>query len=486
MVNDGFLVIDAGSGSVKSFLVNPRGVITRHAELNWDRETWNAEEGWSLIVNSIKRLEIGSSDIQIHGVSVTSMREEFILVDEEENEIQYSLFTESNAHGEKTLKRYGTLMYDSSGHWPVPNWIAGAVLPWINEEHPELMQRTRSVLMLSDWVNFKLTGKMFTDGTSACETALFDIKRNNWNWSIINELNLPSMIFPEVIRNASRVGEITQRIAQTTGLTQGTPVFMGGADTQCGLLGMGVKNGEIAAVGGTTTPVQMITGSPSFDEKRRTWTNNHLIDNEWILESNAGYTGRAVRWARNEYGFSDYRQLNGEAELVPFGSNGVLSYLGCYIFDAGPEYWEMDQLGDIPVSRTITGKDAPNRAEVARSILESNSYAVRGNLEQLKEISGTDFDYLKFCGGNSKSDLWMQIQADVLGIPVRVPETRDGTAIGTAVLASYGSGYFGSIDEAVSAMVRFRDPVLPNLKRHIEYSKQYFNWLETRRRIAKT
>jgi len=260
---------------------------------------------------------------------------------------------------------------------------------------------------------------------------------------------------------------------------------MGGADTQCGLLGMRVKENEVAAVGGTTTPVQMITGSPVFDGKRRTWTNNHVKGKEWILESNAGYTGRAVRWAMNEHGFSDYQQLNREAESIPIGSNGVLSYLGCHLFDSGPTYWEMDQLGDLPVPQTVTGKEVYNRAEVARAILESNSYAVKGNMEQLEEISGAEFEFLKFCGGNSKSDLWMQIQADVLGIPVEIPETRDGTAIGTAILAAVGSGYYGSTDDAVSMMVRFGDSVTPNEERHRDYSKRYQIWLETRKHISK-
>ena len=376
-------------------------------------------------------------------------------------------------------------MYDESGHWPVPNWIAGDVLPWINERHPELLKRTRSVLMLSDWVNHKLTGEAYTDGTSACETALFDVRNNDWSWSIIDELNLPDSIFPVVKTNSSRIGEITEKIAQITGLPHGTPVFMGGADTQCGLLGMGVKENEVAAVGGTTTPVQMITDSPVFDEKRRTWTNNHAINNDWILESNAGYTRRAVRWARNEPGFYDYQQLSRKAESIPVGSNGVLSYLGCHIFDSGPTYWEMDELGDLPVPRTVTGKEVYNRAEVARSVLESNSYAVRGNMEQLEEISGAEFEFLKFCGGNSKSDLWMQIQADILGVPVEIPETRDGTAIGTAILAAVGSGYYGSTGDAVSEMVRFREPVIPNEKRHTEYKKQYQNWLETRRHLSR-
>jgi autoinducer 2 (AI-2) kinase len=465
MVDEVFLAIDAGSGSVKTFLVSPRGVIIRRSEVNWDRETWTAETGWTMIINALKRLEISSSNFNILGISVTSMREEFILIDDRQNNVKYNLY--------------------ESGHWPVPNWIAGAVLPWFNEMHPESMKRIKYVLMLSDWVNNKLTGKACTDGTSACETALFDVRNNDWSWSIIDELNLPNSIFPEVITNSSKIGEITEKIAQITGLPHETPVFMGGADTQCGLLGMGTKENEVAAVGGTTTPVQMITGSPVFDGKRRTWTNNHVIDKEWILESNAGYTGRAVSWALNEQGFNEYQQLNKEAESIPIGSNGVLSYLGCHIFDSGPTYWETDMLGDMPVPMTVTGKKVYNRAEVARAILESNSYAVKGNMEQLEKISDTNFEYMKFCGGNSKSDLWMQIQADVLGIPVKIPETRDGTAIGTAILAAVGSGFYGSTDEAVSMMVRFREPVTPNEERHKKYSKKHQIWLETRKHISK-
>ena len=69
MGDDGFLAIDAGSGSVKTFLVSPRGVIIRRYEINWDRETWAAETGWAMIVNSVKRLEIASSSINIRARS---------------------------------------------------------------------------------------------------------------------------------------------------------------------------------------------------------------------------------------------------------------------------------------------------------------------------------------------------------------------------------------------------------------------------------
>jgi xylulokinase len=73
----------------------------------------------------------------------------------------------------------------------------------------------------------------------------------------------------------------------------------------------------------------------------------------------------------------------------------------------------------------------------------------------------------------------------VLGIPVKIPETREGTAIGTAILAAIGSGYYGSTDDAVSMMIRFRESVTPNEERHREYSKQYQIRLETRKHCSK-
>lgn len=482
-MSDGFLVIDAGSGSVKTFLVSPSGAILRSAESLWNRDNWSAEKARPVILNTIRKLELGSFS-QVHGVSVTSMREEFVLLDKHGEEIHYELSPASKKHGETVLYKHGEHLYESSGHWPVPNWIAGAILPWINEVNPEKIKDTFSVLMISDWVNYLLCGETCTEGTSACETALYDIKINNWNWELVEELGLPSSIFPEVKINASRVGEVSKEISQTTGLPSKTPVILGGADTQCGLLGMGAGLGDIAAVGGTTTPVQYVVDNPVIDPKRRTWSNNHLIKNQWIIESNCGYTGRAVRWAKENLGLSDYAQLNNEAAKIQAGSNGLYSYLGPHLFDAGPPYWESDQLGDTPVKQGIIGRKNPSKGEQVRSILESNSFAVKANLDQISEITGDQFSSIMFCGGNTKSRLWMQIQADVLDMPVIVPRVNDGTAIGTAILASAGSGYYPSINEAVKNMVSLRDPVIPEPGQVKQYKTHYTNWMENRKLLA--
>ncbi len=485
MSRDSFLVVDAGSGSVKSFLVSPQGELLERSERIWDRNMWNCDFAWLIIIESIKELTENFED-EVLGVSCTSMREEFILMDATGKELNYSLSGESDKFGKEVLDKFGEDLYQVSGHWPVPNWIAGAIIPWLKFSHPSLFQGISSVLMISDWVNYRLSGELATEASGACETGLFDIFRGDWSWDNIEKLGLPSHIFPKVLKNGEILGNIDEKVSKLTGLSRDIPVIVGGADTQCGLLGMGVKTGEYAAVGGTTTPVQLIIDSPLLDGKKRTWSNNHVVEDEWIIESNAGYTGRAVKWLRDEFcGENEgYTDLNNSAGKVVIGSGGLLTFLGPHLFDAGPPYWSMDKLSDLPVEPCIIGGHSFGVPVLLRAIFEANSYAVRCNIEQLETVSGIPLDVLYFCGGNSKSDLWMQIQADVLGKPVHVPRVNDSTAVGAAILASMGTGYYSKFDEAVKNMVVQGKVFEPGKESSIKYEKHYRRWIETRKKLG--
>ena len=217
----------------------------------------------------------------------------------------------------------------------------------------------------------------------------------------------------------------------------------------------------------------------------RAWSNNYLFDGYWILESNAGYTGRGVRWIKDVLlgGGSSYDDLNEMAEKIPVGSHDVLTYLGPHLFDNGPPYWSMDKLGNLPVVPTITGNHNFDHGTLTRAVLEANSYGVKANLDQLVTISGVEIKVLYFSGGNSKSDLWMQIQSDVLGMPIHVPELRDATAVGTAMLASLGTGYYSDIDEALVNMVRLGKVYEPRKAETELYQSHYNRWMDTRERL---
>jgi autoinducer 2 (AI-2) kinase len=233
----------------------------------------------------------------------------------------------------------------------------------------------------------------------------------------------------------------------------------------------------------------MVTDKPVFDTKGRTWTNAHAVESRWIIESNAGRTGWVYRWFRDNIlcekpSNQIYDSMNALALASPPGSNGVKVFFGPHIFDSGPPYWEGDWLGDIPVPPTIMGSSKFTLGDLARAIIEANCYAVRANLEQLQEITCLSVKKLGFCGGNSKSGLWNEIQSSVIDKPVIVPRERDASAVGAAMCAAVGTGIYKSIPEAIKAMVNFEEPIRAKKELSTTYDGLYHSWIETRRRLS--
>jgi len=492
MSPDCMMAIDCGSGGVKCFIVDSYGKIVSQVGVEWDRDDWNTVIGWNAIKKAIRKTitASGIDPSKIAGISTTSMREEFVLLDAAGREIPYKITPDIYAHGDELNKSHGEKMYLYSGHWPVPGWIAAAKMAWLREKHPDIIERSKTFLMISDWAGYLLGGVPYTEGSSACETSLFDVKKGDWAWDLLDELKLPHGIFPEVKKNASQVAQITAKAAKGTLLKEGTPVVVGGADTQCGLIGCGaVKPGDVVVVGGTTTPVQMVTEQPMFDRAGRTWPNNHAVAGQWILESNAGRTGWVYRWFRDNIlcekpSRKVYETMNTLAAGSPPGSNGVKVYLGPHVFNAGPPYWDGDRLGDVPVPPAIIGSSKFTRGDLARAILEANCYAVRANLEQIVEITGKKVSKIGFCGGNSKAAIWNEIQSAVLGFPVEVPVERDATAVGAAVCAAVGADVYRNMNDAVKMMIHMEPPVKAEKKLTTKYDQLYTTWRDTRNKLS--
>jgi autoinducer 2 (AI-2) kinase len=485
MSREAFLIIDAGSGGVKSFIVSPLGKILGQSRRPWNRESWKSDDAWRKIASSVSELLI-DTEADIVSICSTGMREEFVLIDEEGKEVKYQLNEESMKFGDQLLEEYGIEMYTSSGHWPVPNWIAGSILPWLKESKPEIFHKVSSILMISDWINYNLTGEKATESTCACETSLFNLIKRDWDWKIIDSLGIDRSIFPKTLNNGEILGYTDSSFHHIIDIPDGVPVISGGADTQCGLLGMGTHLGEVGAVGGTTTPIQALIQRPILDGDRKTWTNNYLINDCWVIESNVGYTGRSMRWLNKELRSQQgYEKLISQAGEIPPGSNGLMTFLGPHLFDSGPPYWKNDKLSDLPVQPTIIGSYDFSVATLARAIMEANSYGVKLNLDYIEKISGLSFNYIKFCGGNSRSGTWMQIQADVLGVSLIVPEVHDASAIGAAVLAATGINLYTDIDEALSQMVRKGKTFEPRSEHTTKYKQHYSKWVITREKLGR-
>jgi autoinducer 2 (AI-2) kinase len=258
-------------------------------------------------------------------------------------------------------------------------------------------------------------------------------------------------------------------------------VYVGGADTQCSLLGAGaIESHDTGATLGTTMPVQTVMTQPIFDPEATLWAGCHVLPDRWVLESNAGDTGDAYLWLLELVtgGLPRHEMYAlGERLAHQHGPSPTMLFIG-------PSVFNLAKLNPRRPGGIFFPFPAmhirPDRSTLVRGFLENLAFALRGNLEQLSNVTSQATTQLSVSGGMSRSDALIQTIADVIGVRLRLAEEPESAALGCAILVA-GAGNSG-IDTAVSTMVRHRE-IEPDPERHEQYDAAYRKWCELNSRL---
>ena len=201
----------------------------------------------------------------------------------------------------------------------------------------------------------------------------------------------------------------------------------------------------------------------------------------WQYEALAFKPGLVMRWYRDgfcqlekklaeEQGCDPYDLMNKEAEKIPAGSYGMM----CCFSDV------MNFISWKHASPTFTNFELDpekfNRYTFYRAILENTALLAKGHMDLVEEATGNKPKEIIFAGGASKSPLWSQILADVMGLPVKVPVVKEATALGAAILAGYGVRIYKSIPETAQRIARIEKNYEPNMENHKVYMEEYEVW----------
>jgi autoinducer 2 (AI-2) kinase len=414
------------------------------------------------------------------GVIATSQREGCVFLDRA-GEVLYAgpnVDARAALEGMELLEKIpAPRLHALTGHAP-PYIFPLARYLWFRRHHDE--SRVATLLMLNDWITYLLSGARVAEHSNAGESMLYEVSRRAWSKEILDTLEIPSHILPALHEPGARIGSVTATASAATGIPQGTPVFVGGADTESALLGSGVyEPGQTAAVLGTTAPVQMVTAEPILDPDGKLWTSCHVVPGRWVLESNAGDTGGAFRWLLElTFGGTDdavYAAAEEALASADPGDRQLFCHFGPVIFDLGElSPWKpAGLLFRFPLLHV----DRPTRGDVLRGYVESIAFAIRGNCEQLTDVSGRAIPLLTVSGGMTRSATLTQVLADTLGVPLAIAEVPESASLGCAVLAAIGAGAYATIPEAVAAMTRTRR-VEPEPARVAVYESRYRKWRE--------
>jgi ribulokinase/ribulose-phosphate 3-epimerase len=345
-----------------------------------------------------------------------------------------------------------------SAEWMIPKAL------WLREEEPETFAAAELICEYQDFVNLRLTGRACASVNNASVRWHYDAARG-WPTSLLAKLGLAELEakWPrEVLPLGAAVGGLTSAAAAHLGLPAGTPVAQGGADAFIGMLGLGVTApGELALLTGSSH-LHLGVAAAAFHGAGVWGTyTDAVLPGAYIVEGGQTSTGSAVAWLRRLLGSPAYAELDAEAAAVPPGAEGAAA-LDHFQGNRTPHT-------DALARGAFAGLTLKHgRGHLFRALLEAVAYGTEAVLEAMRG-AGFAPTRVVIAGGPTRSALWLQIHADVTGVPFVLTRCGDAPALGAAVLAAAAAGLHPSVAAAAAAMVHVDRVVAPDAARHAAY-----------------
>jgi L-ribulose-5-phosphate 4-epimerase len=464
------LGLDAGGGSGRALVVDVARGPVASARRPWPRAHVPApgtaglgidldlELVWSLLADATREAlaRAGATPGDVLGVAASGVRFASVVLDGSGR----PLLAASNRDGRATAAalelaaRSGAALAARTGHWPTPIALA-ARLVWLGRERPEAAARAAHAFSLSDWLGFRMCGVVASEPSQACTTGLLDVARRAWDDELAAELGIRRGLLPALSAPGARLGGLSDEAAEHLGLAQGTPVAVGGGDTQCGLLGLGaLVPGSAGIVAGTSVPVQVVVDRPVLDPSARAWIGCHLAADRWLVECNAGPLGEALEWTAGAL-FADapapVTRLLAEAARSEPGARGALAAIGTPACDMRALGLPVTSLAFSPI---VAADDPERRRHLARAAVEATAFAVGAHLEQACRTAGLADGLaapVRAGGGLTASPTWLGVLADSLGRPIELGASPESSALGAALLAGVAAGVWPDLASAAGA-----------------------------------
>ena len=437
--------VDVGTTSVKAVAIDPAGRIVASAErshpLHTPRPGWTEQEPddwWRGAGEALREITGRLGERAIAAIGLTGQMHGLVTIDEDGDVVRPAILWNDQRTGDAVRQIEEAVprrtLVERGGNPAVTGFQLPKLL-WLRDAEPEAYGRIRQVMFPKDLLGFRLTGRVVTEPSDASGSNCFHLASKTWDGDVLDELGVDAGRFPEIVASDARVGGVTANAARHTGLREGTPVVAGAGDNAAAATALGLTSDhpEIGSVSlGTSGVIFAPLEEPTPDPDGRVHLFCHADGTYHLLGVTLAAAG-SMQWLRDtlfaDRSFADVVAL---AQHSPVGSRGVvfLPYL------AGERTPHMDP----DLRGAWRGLSlATERSDLVRAVLEGVAFSLRDALEVMRPLSR--LERAIGTGGGARSDSWLQIVADVLGIPLTRPEDVPGAAFGAAALAWRAQGH---------------------------------------------
>ncbi len=480
------LGIDVGTTGCKAANFPTTGAIVAsayreydivHPQAGWDE--LDAANIWQTVKSVVREVVLANTHDPVQALAVSSLGEATVPVSAARAILGNSLLL-SDARGAEYLPALrrslpDERLYEINGN-TLGNHYSLTKLIWTKDRRPALYEKTYAFLHWSGFIAFMLGAEAHVDYSLANRTLLFDVNRTQWSPELLAWAGIAGDKLPAPVPSATVIGEVAPHVAAEVGLPAHVAIVSGAHDQCANAVGCGAVDEGSAVYGMGTficiTPVFSRRRSPGMMIKQGVNTEHHAVPGQYVaFIYNQG--GSLVKWYRNTFAAVEHRQAQADGEDVypqlfaemPAGPSGVIVLP--HFTTCGPPQFIADSCGVIAGLHL----DTP-RGSILKGILEGATFYLKQCVDALPPTGIAVASY-RAVGGGRKSDVWVQLSADILGRPLVRPMVTEAGALGAAIIAGVGTHIFSTFAQGVEAMVHMERTFEPNQRTASLYAAPY-------------
>ena len=470
-----YIGVDLGTSGAKFLLVAADGSIlaenTQTYPVCYPQSGWSEQspEDWfAAAKRGIAALLEGQDKSAVRGISFGGQMHGLVVLDGADNVIRPAILWNDGRTEKQTAYLNEVIGKDKLSAWTGNIAFAGFTLPkilWLRENEPDHFAKIAKIMLPKDYLAYRLSGAFCTDYSDASGMLLLDVRNRRWSEELCRLSGITAQQLPRLYESYQAVGTLKEDLAAEFGLSPSVRVIAGAGDNAAAAVGTGVVGEGGCNVSLGTSGTLFVSSKSYCEDKVNALHSFCHADGGWhLMGCILSAASCNAWWSDKILQTGDYaaEQAGLEGEL---GKNEVF-FLPYLMGERSPH-------NDVNARGAFIGmRPDTTRKEMTLAVLEGVTFALCDCLEAAK-VNGVSPARTKLCGGGAKSPLWRKIVANVLGIPVDIPQTEQGPAYGAAMLAMVGCGEYPTVQAAAEAVVRVRESVQPDAAVSARYEERY-------------
>ena len=472
-----FIGIDLGTSAVKMLLMRDDGKIvnsvTKSYPISFPYTGWseqNPEDWLRETKRGLIELMAEYPKEELVGISFGGQMHGLVVLDENDRVIRPAILWNDGRSSEETEFLNNSVGRKVLSERTANIAFAGFTLPkilWMKKHEPDLFSKIRRIMLPKDYLIYMLSGEFCTDFSDASGTLLLDVKNRTWSTEMLELCNLNINQLPKLCESYEQVGTLRKEVAEELDFKPTVKIIAGAGDNAAAAIGTGtIGEGRCNISLGTSGTIFISSTHFKVDSFNALHSFAHADGNFHLMGCMLSAASANQWWCKNILGTTHYDEE--QANIQKLGENNVY-FLPYLMGERSPH--------NNPFARAMfVGMSLDtNREDMVQAVLEGVAFGLRDSFEIARGL-GIKVNRTKICGGGAKSLLWCKIIANVMNVTVEIPEQDEGPALGAAILAAVGSGFYQDLESAVARIVRVKDSIEPEEILVKKYEQAYWNF----------